>query len=219
MLVGESLVVSRDIPAQMRSLIDRSKREYASQNLWAARARHVNAAIEAGADMLGLIFYDTKSSVCTARTDEVAAGTDIPPFSIREWAAGTAKHQAPDLVGVFVNEDASFINDVIEQAGLHFVQLHGNEPPEFCQLIKRPVIKALHLDSSTDTGKITAYQATSWRILLDTPSNSWGGTGETHDWSLARSPGTRHTHFARRRSHAAQRVRGNFSGSTRGVSM
>ncbi|HCP74450.1 MAG TPA: hypothetical protein DIU08_07385, partial [Ktedonobacter sp.] len=91
----------------------------------------------------------------------------------------------PDLVGVFVNEDADCINDIAERIGLHFVQLHGNESPEFCQLIKRPVIKALQLDNSEDRGKVKAYRETSWRILLDTPSNAWGGTGATHDWSLA----------------------------------
>ena len=32
-----------------------------------------------------------------------------------------------------------------------------------------------------------AYRETAWRILLDTPSDAWGGTGATHDWSLARS--------------------------------
>jgi len=34
---------------------------------------------------------------------------------------------------------------------------------------------------------IESYGETSWRILLDTPTAKWGGTGETHDWDLARS--------------------------------
>ena len=37
---------------------------------------------------------------------------------------------------------------------------------------------------------IKAYQETTWRILLDTPTPAWGGTGVTHDWSLARNVAT-----------------------------
>ena len=92
----------------------------------------------------------------------------------------------PDSVGVFVNKEADFINDIAEQAGLHFVQLHGNETPEFCHKIKRPVIKALHLYEETDLQHIEAYQQVTWRLLLDTPTPEWGGTGIIHDWGLAR---------------------------------
>jgi indole-3-glycerol phosphate synthase / phosphoribosylanthranilate isomerase len=70
---------------------------------------------------------------------------------------------------------------------LQFVQLHGDETPEFCQRIKRPVIKGLRLSSLDDISRARTYHETSWRILLDTPTADWGGTGETHDWTLARS--------------------------------
>ena len=90
-------------------------------------------------------------------------------------------------MGVFVNREADFINDIAEQVGLHFVQLHGDEPPEFCQQIKRPVIKGLRMQQHSDLGLLKAYQQACWRLLLDTPTSQWGGTGETHDWTLARS--------------------------------
>jgi indole-3-glycerol phosphate synthase/phosphoribosylanthranilate isomerase len=69
---------------------------------------------------------------------------------------------------------------------LHFVQLHGNETPAFCQHIQRPVIKALHIHNKDDLEQIERYKDVSWRLLLDTPTPEWGGTGMTHDWELAR---------------------------------
>src|SRR5258708_30297080 len=53
--------------------------------------------------------------------------------------------------------------------------------------MKPPVIKGLRLSSMADFSMARAYAETSWRILLDTPTSKWGGTGETHDWDLARS--------------------------------
>ena len=96
-------------------------------------------------------------------------------------------HITPDIVGIFVNKEAEYINDIIEQVGLHFVQLHGDESPEFCKRINRPVIKGLRLHRKADLNMIEKYNQTSWRILLDTPAVKWGGTGETHDWDLART--------------------------------
>jgi phosphoribosylanthranilate isomerase len=98
----------------------------------------------------------------------------------------TGKHTQVEVVGLFVNEEAEFINETASLVGLDVVQLHGKETPEFCQSIQRPVIKAIHLSESGDLDKLLAYRATTWRLLLDTPTPGWGGSGETHDWELAR---------------------------------
>src|SRR6267154_1443344 len=39
----------------------------------------------------------------------------------------------------------------------------------------------------SDLARLQAYRATTWRTLLDTPTPGWGGSGETHDWELARA--------------------------------
>ena len=175
MLVGESLVVSRDISAQMRSLLQGAN-ESAQVKICGIRSpEHAQVAIDAGADMLGLIFYEPSHRY-------------IHPQSARMLVESIQhEHTTADVVGVFVNCEADFINDIAEQVGLQFVQLHGDETPEFCQRIKRPVIKALSLNSPDDISRARAYDETSWRILLDTPTAQWGGTGEMHDWTLARS--------------------------------
>ena len=179
MLVGESLVKSNDVATQMRSLLQGANESVQVKICGLRTQEHLNAAIDAGADMLGFVFYEPSHRY-------------LEPQGVQAlWASpinrGPAEQRLPDLVGVFVNKDAGFINDVAEQVGLHFVQLHGHESPEFCQQIKRPVLKALHLHTHADKGMIKAYQETTWRILLDTPTPAWGGTGVTHDWSLAHS--------------------------------
>src|SRR6266480_851330 len=182
MLVGESLVKSNDVAMQMRSLLQGANESVQVKICGLHTQEHLNAAIDAGADMLGFVFYEPSHRY-------------LEPQGVQAlWASPInrepTEQRLPDLVGVFVNKDAGFINDVAEQVGLHFVQLHGHESPEFCQQIKRPVLKALHLHTHADRGMIKAYQETTWRILLDTPTPAWGGTGVTHDWSLARSVAT-----------------------------
>jgi len=175
MLVGESLVVSNDIPAQMHMLLQAANASTQVKICGLRTPEHLHAAIDAGADMVGLVFYEPSPRY-------------IDPQSARKLLeTRSAGQMATDVVGVFVNKEAAFINEVVEQVGLNIVQLHGTEPPEFCQSILRPVIKALHLKSEADLGKISAYIETTWRILLDTPTPQWGGTGATHDWSLART--------------------------------
>jgi len=175
MLVGESLVVSRDIPAQMRALLQGANASTQVKICGLCAPEHAGVALDAGADMPGLIFYE-------------ASHRYISPGDAQKLVeAVQQEHTTADFVGVFVNCAADFINDISEQVGLQYVQLHGNEPPEFCHSIQRPVIKALSLNGQNDIQRVRAYHETCWRILLDTPTTEWGGTGQTHNWTLARS--------------------------------
>ncbi len=174
MLVGESLVTSQDIPAQISSLL-KGANESVQVKICGLRTKDQFCTTrDAGADMLGFMFYEPSPRY-------------IQPREAKEVLNNVEQGQiTPDIIGIFVNEEADFINDVVEQVGLHFVQLHGNESPEFCERINRPVIKGLRLNGETDLKKFAAYAETAWRILLDTPTVKWGGTGVTHDWNLAR---------------------------------
>jgi indole-3-glycerol phosphate synthase/phosphoribosylanthranilate isomerase len=176
MLVGESLVVSRDVPAQMRMLLQGANESVQVKICGLRTVEHVNTSIAAGADLLGFIFYKPSHRYIEPRQVR----------SLIEASAQSLDSAAFDLVGVFVNENADFINAAVEEAGLHFVQLHGTESPEFCRQIERPVIKALHVREAADLEFIESYRNVAWRLLLDTPTPAWGGTGTTHDWELAR---------------------------------
>ena len=175
MLVGESLVTSQDTPAQIRTLL-KGANESVQVKICGLRTKdQLLFARDAGADLLGLMFYEPSSRY-------------IQPREARELLKTIEdSHITPDIVGIFVNKEAEYINDIIEQVGLHFVQLHGDESPEFCKRINRPVIKGLRLHRKADLNMVEKYNQTSWRILLDTPAVKWGGTGETHDWDLART--------------------------------
>ena len=184
MLIGEALVKSHNVPAQMHSLLEGANAGTQVKICGLRMPEHVDTAIEAGADLLGLIFYEPSHRyIEPQQVQKMLAQTRyVTPLKDEQSLTNL-----PDLVGIFVNKDANFINEVIEQAGLHFVQLHGNEAPEFSLQIHRPVLKALQLRSAEDCALVDAHRATSWRILLDTPTDTWGGTGETHDWQLALS--------------------------------
>ncbi len=177
MLVGESLVVSNDVATQMRTLLHGANEEVQIKICGLRTAEHVQTAITAGADMLGFIFYEPSHRYI--RPQDVS--------SLFSENIVSEQQILPDRVGVFVNKEVSFINDVVEEAGLHYVQLHGNESPEFCQQIKYPVIKAIPLKNPSDLAQVELYKNVVWRLLLDTPTTDWGGTGMTHDWELAHS--------------------------------
>jgi len=180
MLVGESLVKAGDVPGQMQALLKGANDSTQVKICGLRTKEHLNAAIEAGADLLGLVFYPLSHRYILPEQARSLLDSSVHFSSARPEAA-------PDLVGVFVNEDAAFINDVAQQVGLQFVQLHGDEPPEYCAKINRPVIKALRLQNGADSMLINAYHKAVWRVMLDTPTPQWGGTGETHDWQLARA--------------------------------
>jgi phosphoribosylanthranilate isomerase len=172
----------------MRSLLQGANGDVQVKICGLRTPEHMRAAVDAGTDMLGFMFYEPSSRYIRPQQaqafleslendDTVGADESLPP----------AQFIAPDMVGVFVNEDAAYINEVAQQVGLHTVQLHGDETPEFCHTITRPVIKALRLHDMSDMVKVRAYRDVAWRILLDTPAHGWGGSGITHDWTIARS--------------------------------
>lgn len=186
MLVGESLVVSKDIPAQIRMLLYNANKTTQVKICGLNNVAALDAAVSAGADMLGFIFYPPSHRY--VEPQKVHALIE----SSQGYSHPGEGNALPDLVGVFVNEEASYINEVIDRAGLHYVQLHGHETPEFCQQIKRPVIKALTATESSDLKRLDDYATVTWRLLLDTPTPDWGGTGRTSNWKLAYQGARRH---------------------------
>ncbi len=175
MLVGESLVTSSDIPEQICALLKGANENVQVKICGLSTTDQILTARDAGVDLLGLTFYEQ-----SARYIQPQVAIEI----LKTYEDGK---MSPDTVGIFVNENVDFINHVVDDVGLHFVQLHGDESPEFCRHVHRPVIKALRLNENAHPQLAEAYFHSTWRILLDTPTAKWGGTGETHDWTLARS--------------------------------
>ncbi len=148
------------------------------------------AAVEAGADYLGFIFYPPSPR---AIAPEAAAA-----LAIRLRAAAAERFARPDrprLVGVFVNASPAAIRATLAQCGLDLAQLSGDEPPEVVTDPASPLFgrayKALRPRSAEEAAAGSArYLAPDTlpgpRLLLDTPHGRlYGGTGETGDWALA----------------------------------
>jgi phosphoribosylanthranilate isomerase len=76
---------------------------------------------------------------------------------------------------------------VAEMVRLDWVQLHGEEPPEYCRFLYRNVMKAIRVQDQSSLEQMRRYQGSVRAFLLDTQtSDQKGGTGVSFDWSLAR---------------------------------
>ena len=145
------------------------------------RIDHAVAAVEAGADLLGLVFAPSKRLVSLETAKQIVAA--IGQFNPR-----------PLMVGVFVNMPAQQVNSIAACSGLDWVQLSGDEDWHCCQLIEKPLIKAIHVANDQNAEEIVTKLELGYRILgrdsficlLDTRVKGvYGGTGQTFDWTLA----------------------------------
>lgn len=125
-------------------------------------------AVNAGADAIGLVFYaPSPRAVSIVHAQEIAAS--VGPFVT--------------VVGLFVNADESYVNDVLANVGLHLLQFHGDESPEFCEQFYRPYMKAIRMRPELDLADTFEKYASATAILLDAYRPGVpGGTGETFDW-------------------------------------
>lgn len=124
-------------------------------------------AAEQGADALGFVFAESRRKIAPAAAKKI----------ISELRADLLK------VGVFVNESVENIERIASEAGLTAIQLHGDEPPEFCRKFTLPVIKAISVTTVRDLEKISSYDCE--YVLLDSPAGKYcGGSGLPFDWGL-----------------------------------
>ncbi len=126
------------------------------------------AASAMGVDAVGFVFYD-KSPRYIEPMKAAAIIRQLPPFV--------------SAVGLFVNPEQSFIDEVLSLCPLGVIQLHGDESPDFCQAQPRRVLKAIAVHTASDLDKAKQYACP---ILLDAkaPHGVYGGTGKSFDWSL-----------------------------------
>ncbi|MFD2371759.1 phosphoribosylanthranilate isomerase [Brevibacillus sp. GCM10020057] len=94
----------------------------------------------------------------------------------------------PPAVGVFVNPTLDELDEVLGQVPLAVVQLHGQESPEYCRIVKEryslPVWKALAVGGEDDAvSEIGRYAKAVGAFLFDTydPGQA-GGTGKRFSW-------------------------------------
>lgn len=121
-------------------------------------------------DYLGFIFYEKSPRFFNGKLPELSK-------SIQK-------------VGVFVNAPISDILQKIKEYNLQVVQLHGNESPEICEILKIiniPVIKVFSVDDSFDFEAIQPYESVCDYFLFDTKGQNPGGNGTTFNWQILKN--------------------------------
>jgi phosphoribosylanthranilate isomerase len=144
------------------------------------REQDLQAAIVAGADAVGFVFYGPSPRYIAPE----AAGpllASVPPFVTS--------------VGLFVNAAAEEVAAVLAQAPVSLLQFHGDETPEQCiaiaQTVRRPFIRAIRVKSGMQAADLLEYEL-AYRtgsplfagLLLDAFVDGYGGGGKVFDWSL-----------------------------------
>lgn len=140
----------------------------------------MDAALEAGADMVGLVFFPA--------SPRNIALADAGPLAAR--ARGRAK-----VVALSVSANDRLIEEIDAAVAPDFHQLHGNETParteEIRKRTRRPVIKAIPVERDDDLVSVPSYEEVADWVLFDAkaPKDAVrpGGHGRTFDWSILRN--------------------------------
>ncbi|WP_343352425.1 phosphoribosylanthranilate isomerase [Pseudomonas sediminis] len=128
------------------------------------------AAVAAGADAIGLVFYG-KSPRAVGVGQAAAILQALPPFVT--------------TVGLFVDMPRDQLQQLLQRLPLDLLQFHGDESPADCEGHGRPYIKALRVRPGEDVAAAMAPYSGARGILLDTfVEGVPGGTGASFDWSL-----------------------------------
>ena len=134
------------------------------------------AAANAGADAIGLVFYPPSPRYLSVeRAREIRDA--LPPFV--------------QTVALFVNADAPQVSQVIGRVHPAMLQFHGEEQPDFCAQFGLPYVKAYRVRSGVTSGASALEylrpfsRAAAW--LFDSHVPEYGGVGESFDWSLVPS--------------------------------
>lgn len=142
------------------------------------RAGDATRAVELGASAIGFVFWPGSPRY-------------IEPSQARDIAARLPAHVT--AIGVFVDQPATYVEEVAELVPLGAVQLHGTESIEAFADVRQPLIKAVHVSQGFQASTIDGLPA-SVTVLLDAHDPiRRGGTGRTIDWAIAAAVAARRT--------------------------
>ena len=136
------------------------------------REQDLAAAVAAGADALGFVFYEPSPRYVTpGRAAQLMA--QVPPFVTK--------------VGLFVNAEARVVRETLERTPLDLLQFHGDEDAAYCSQFGRSWIKAARVKPGVDLleyASLFARAPGASGLLLDAYVEGYGGGGKTFDWKL-----------------------------------
>jgi phosphoribosylanthranilate isomerase len=134
------------------------------------RAADALAAVHQGANAIGFVFWGrSERYVAPTTAREIIAV--LPPFVA--------------AVGVYVNPDPDWVKESSSIAGIHLLQFHGDESPDFCGQFFLPYIKAVRVRAGIDLLQYATRYGGARGLLADTyVKGEPGGTGSVFDWNL-----------------------------------
>lgn len=133
------------------------------------RPQDVRAAVESGADAIGLVFYPPSPRAVSIE-QAAALVALLPPFVTS--------------VGLFVNPAQEAVEAVLSRVPLQLLQFHGDESESDCARYGRPWIKAARMRPGVDLLEFSTFHPRASGILVDAFVDGYGGGGQTFDWSL-----------------------------------
>ena len=134
-----------------------------------SRDADVEAAVEAGADAIGFVFYPPSPRYVTVqRAAELAKR--IPPFV--------------DVVGLFVNEAQEGVQAACDALPINVLQFHGDEDAAYCRQFSRPWLRAARVRPGLDLVEFARSFSEARGLLLDAFVEGYGGGGHVFDWTL-----------------------------------
>jgi phosphoribosylanthranilate isomerase len=130
---------------------------------------HARIAAHAGADAIGLNFHRPSSRYLDLQQARRVAEA-LPPYVM--------------AVGLFVNHDAAFVREAMQEVPLDLLQFHGDEPPEFCEQFGHPWVHVAKVGAGVDLLECARRFSRAKALLLDAdvPGEA-GGTGQGFDWN------------------------------------
>lgn len=133
------------------------------------READVDAAVEAGADAIGLVLYDKSPRYVDAARAGVLASR-LPPFVTP--------------VVLLVNASPSLVRAALDAVPNALLQFHGDETPAQCEAVRRPYVRAARMAPGFDLLDFTLSFASAQAMLVDAHVEGYGGGGQVFDWSL-----------------------------------
>lgn len=134
-----------------------------------SRPGDVSAAVDAGADAIGLVFHPP-SPRHVSRADAAALAKDLPPFVTP--------------VGLFVNADRATVSSAAAAIPGLVLQFHGDESAADCAFFARPYMKVARMAPGLDLLDFARRFEGASALLLDAHVEGFGGSGKVFDWSL-----------------------------------
>ena len=133
------------------------------------REQDLDAAVAAGADAVGFVFYPLSPRFLDAgRAAELLRR--VPPFVTS--------------VGLFVNPEPGFVREVLARAPVDLIQFQGDETPESCEQFDHPYLKVARMRPGLDLVEFARAFSSARGLLLDAYVEGYGGAGKLFDWSL-----------------------------------